>query len=72
MKSFSLIGNRLTSISFFRVDIINKSVLQIFVHPCEIEFVVARSRLLLPEAGCGLHYLNFCSGDCGLVNLSSS
>lgn len=50
----------------------NKSVLAIFAHPDDIEFVAAGTMLLLSEAGYDLHYFNLCSGNCGSMNLSSS
>ena len=65
-------GNRRTSISFSRAETMNKSVLAIFAHPDDIEFVAAGTMLLLSEAGYDLHYFNLCSGNCGSMNLSSS
>ena len=47
----------------------NKSVLAIFAHPDDIEFVAAGTMLLLSEAGYDLHYFNLCSGNCGAMNL---
>lgn len=50
----------------------NKSVLAIFAHPDDIEFVAAGTMLLLSEAGYDLHYFNLCSGNCGAMNLGPS
>jgi len=50
----------------------NKSVLAIFAHPDDIEFVAAGTMLLLSEAGYELHYFLLCSGNCGAMNLSSA
>jgi N-acetylglucosamine malate deacetylase 1 len=46
-----------------------KSVLAIFAHPDDIEFVAAGTLLLLRERGWTLHYLNLCSGNGGSVQM---
>ena len=45
------------------------SVLAIFAHPDDIEFVAAGTLLLLAERGWDLHYLNLCSGNGGSVEM---
>lgn len=44
-----------------------KSVLAIFAHPDDIEFVAAGTMLRLRERGWTLHYLNLCTGNGGSV-----
>jgi len=44
-----------------------KSVLAIFAHPDDIEFVAAGTLLLLKERGWDLHYMNLCNGNGGSV-----
>lgn len=41
------------------------SVLAVFAHPDDIEFVAAGTLLLLKERGWELHYMNLCTGNCG-------
>lgn len=41
------------------------SVLAVFAHPDDIEFVAAGTLLQLRERGWELHYMNLCSGNCG-------
>lgn len=41
------------------------SVLAVFAHPDDIEFVAAGTMLLLGRKGWALHYLNICTGNCG-------
>lgn len=41
------------------------SVLALFAHPDDIEFVAAGTMLLLKENGWDLHYMNLCNGNCG-------
>jgi LmbE family N-acetylglucosaminyl deacetylase len=43
------------------------SVLAVFAHPDDIEFVAAGTMLLLAERGWDLHYMNLCNGNCGSV-----
>ena len=45
------------------------SVLAIFAHPDDIEFVATGTMLLLREHGWDLHYLNLCSGNGGSVQM---
>ena len=39
------------------------SVLALFAHPDDIEFVAAGTMLLLQERGWDLHYMNLCTGN---------
>lgn len=48
-----------------------KSVLAVFAHPDDIEFVAAGTLLLLKEHGWELHYLNLCSGNGGSVQMDA-
>ena len=48
-----------------------KSVLAIFAHPDDIEFVAAGTLLQLGLRGWELHYLNLCSGNCGSVQMDA-
>ena len=43
------------------------SVLALFAHPDDIEFVAAGTMLLLQQQGWDLHYMNLCSGNGGSV-----
>jgi LmbE family N-acetylglucosaminyl deacetylase len=45
------------------------SVLALFAHPDDIEFVAAGTLLLLQERGWDLHYMNLCSGNGGSVEM---
>ncbi len=45
------------------------SVLAVFAHPDDIEFVAAGTMLLLAERGWELHYMNLCSGNGGSVEM---
>ncbi|MCB1228217.1 MAG: PIG-L family deacetylase [Verrucomicrobiales bacterium] len=45
------------------------SVLALFAHPDDIEFVAAGTMLLLQERGWDLHYMNLCSGNGGSVEM---
>ena len=45
------------------------SVLAVFAHPDDIEFVAAGTMLLLAQKGWELHYMNLCTGNCGSVVL---
>ncbi len=45
------------------------SVLALFAHPDDIEFVAASTMLLLAERGWDLHYMNLCSGNGGSVEM---
>ncbi len=45
------------------------SVLALFAHPDDIEFVAAGTMLLLAERGWELHYMNLCSGNGGSVEM---
>lgn len=45
------------------------SVLAIFAHPDDIEFVAAGTMLQLKERGWDLHYMNLCSGNGGSVQM---
>lgn len=45
------------------------SVLAIFAHPDDIEFVAAGTMLLLAEKGWDIHYINLCSGNGGSVEM---
>jgi LmbE family N-acetylglucosaminyl deacetylase len=45
------------------------SVLAIFAHPDDIEFVAAGTMLLLEQRGWDLHYLNLCTGNGGSVQM---
>jgi LmbE family N-acetylglucosaminyl deacetylase len=45
------------------------SVLAVFAHPDDIEFVAAGTMLLLARRGWDLHYMNLCTGNCGSVVL---
>ena len=47
------------------------SVLAVFAHPDDIEFVAAGTLLLLKEKGWDLHYMNLCTGSCGSVVLGA-
>ncbi len=49
-----------------------KSVLAIFAHPDDIEFVAAGTLLQLGQRGWGLHYFNLCSGNCGSVQMDAA
>lgn len=42
-----------------------RTVLAIFAHPDDLEFVAAGTLLLLKQAGWEPHYWNLCSGNCG-------
>ena len=48
-----------------------KSVLAIFAHPDDIEFVAAGTLLQLGQRGWELHYLNLCSGSGGSVRMDA-
>lgn len=48
-----------------------KSVLAIFAHPDDIEFVAAGTLLQLGLRGWDLHYLNLCSGSGGAVHMDA-
>ena len=48
------------------------SVLAIFAHPDDIEFVAAGSLLLLKERGWETHYCNLCSGNCGSATMDAT
>lgn len=50
---------------------VSKSVLAIFAHPDDIEFVAAGTLLQLGARGWILHYLNLCSGNCGSVQMDA-
>jgi N-acetylglucosamine malate deacetylase 1 len=43
----------------------NRSVLAIFAHPDDIEFVAAGTLLRLRDAGWAVHYMNVANGCCG-------
>ncbi len=45
------------------------SVLALFAHPDDIEFVAAGTLLLLAERGWELHYMNLCTGNGGSVEM---
>lgn len=45
------------------------SVLALFAHPDDIEFVAAGTLLLLAERGWDLHYMNLCTGNGGSVEM---
>ena len=45
------------------------SVLALFAHPDDIEFVAAGTMLLLQERGWDLHYMNMCTGNGGSVQM---
>lgn len=45
------------------------SVLALFAHPDDIEFVAAGTLLLLRERGWDIHYMNMCSGHGGSVQM---
>lgn len=45
------------------------SVLALFAHPDDIEFVAAGTLLLLQERGWDLHYMNMCTGNGGSVQM---
>lgn len=45
------------------------SVLALFAHPDDIEFVAAGTMLLLKERGWDLHYMNMCTGNGGSVEM---
>jgi LmbE family N-acetylglucosaminyl deacetylase len=45
------------------------SVLALFAHPDDIEFVSAGTMLLLAERGWDLHYMNLCTGHGGSVEM---
>src|SRR5438552_1589432 len=45
------------------------SVLAIFAHPDDIEFVAAGTLLRLKERGWETHYMNLCTGNCGSVQM---
>lgn len=45
------------------------SVLALFAHPDDIEFVAAGTMLLLQERGWDLHYMNLCTGNGGSVEM---
>ena len=45
------------------------SVLALFAHPDDIEFVAAGTMLLLKERGWDLHYMNLCTGNGGSVQM---
>jgi LmbE family N-acetylglucosaminyl deacetylase len=45
------------------------SVLAVFAHPDDIEFVAAGTMLLLKDRGWDLHYMNLCSGNGGSVEM---
>ena len=47
----------------------SNSVLAVFAHPDDVEFVAAGTMLLLAEAGYDLHYFLLCSGNCGAMDL---
>lgn len=45
------------------------SVLALFAHPDDIEFVAAGTMLLLQEKGWDLHYMNLCTGNGGSLEM---
>ena len=45
------------------------SVLALFAHPDDIEFVAAGTLLLLQERGWEVHYMNLCTGNGGSVQM---
>jgi LmbE family N-acetylglucosaminyl deacetylase len=45
------------------------SVLAVFAHPDDIEFVAAGTLLMLKEHGWEIHYMNLCSGNGGSVEM---
>ncbi|MEN3943337.1 PIG-L family deacetylase [Prosthecobacter sp. SYSU 5D2] len=45
------------------------SVLALFAHPDDIEFVAAGTMLLLKERGWDMHYMNMCTGNGGSVEM---
>ena len=45
------------------------SVLALFAHPDDIEFVAAGTMLLLQERGWELHYMNLCTGNGGSIEM---
>lgn len=45
------------------------SVLALFAHPDDIEFVAAGTMLLLAEHGWDLHYMNLCTGNGGSLEM---
>lgn len=45
------------------------SVLALFAHPDDIEFVAAGTLLLLKERGWDIHYMNMCTGNGGSVQM---
>ncbi|MFN6130573.1 MAG: PIG-L deacetylase family protein [Planctomycetota bacterium] len=47
------------------------SVLAVFAHPDDIEFVAAGTLLLLKELGWEIHYMNVANGCCGSTTLSA-
>jgi LmbE family N-acetylglucosaminyl deacetylase len=47
------------------------SVLSVFAHPDDIEFVAAGTMLLLAQRGWDLHYMNLCTGNCGSLELGA-
>jgi len=47
------------------------SVLALFAHPDDIEFVAAGTLLLLADKGWDLHYMNLCTGNGGSVEMDS-
>lgn len=47
------------------------TVLAIFAHPDDIEFVAAGTMLLLAERGWETHYCNLCSGNCGSASMDA-
>lgn len=48
------------------------SVLALFAHPDDIEFVAAGTMLLLAAEGWDLHYMNLCTGNGGSVEMDST
>lgn len=48
------------------------SVLALFAHPDDIEFVAAGTMLLLAAKGWDLHYMNLCTGNGGSVEMDST
>jgi len=43
----------------------SKTVFAAVAHPDDIEFMMSGTMFLLKDAGCELHYMNICNGDCG-------
>jgi LmbE family N-acetylglucosaminyl deacetylase len=49
-----------------------RAALAIAAHPDDIEFYMAGTLFLLRRAGCEIHYLNLCSGNCGSLQSTAA